>query len=74
MVNDTWVLPQQYVTGTGTEVLIMTNRGDIVLKTDNYQNNWPENDLNLTSINQVYYYVITTTNNKIRKGSITVVK
>jgi gliding motility-associated-like protein len=74
MINDTWILPQQYVSGTGTEVIIMTNRGEIVLKTDDYQNNWPQDDLNLTTINQVYYYIITTTNNKTKKGSITIVK
>ncbi|MGJ8549662.1 gliding motility-associated C-terminal domain-containing protein [Winogradskyella wichelsiae] len=73
-INDTWIIPSEYVSGTDTEVLIMTNQGKVVLQTNNYQNNWPENDLNLTSVNQVYYYVITTTDNKTKKGSITVVK
>ena len=73
-INDTWIIPTQYVSGTNTEVMIMTNHGKVVLKTNDYQNNWPENDLNLTSINQVFYYIITTTDNKTKKGSITVVK
>lgn len=73
-INDTWILPSQYVSGTDTEVIIMTNRGQVVLKTTDYQNNWPENDLGLTSINQVYYYIITTSDNQTKKGSITVVK
>ena len=73
-INDTWVIPTKYVNGTNTEVMIMTNRGKIVLKTNDYLNNWPENDLNLSSINQVFYYVITTTDNETKKGSITVVK
>ncbi|MDG5491575.1 gliding motility-associated C-terminal domain-containing protein [Psychroserpens sp. SPM9] len=73
-INDTWVIPQQYVTGTNTEVIIMTNRGKIVMQTNEYLNNWPENNLNLTSVNQVYYYIITTANNDTKKGSITVVK
>jgi len=73
-INDTWVIPTPYVSGTNTEVLIMTNRGEVVLRTNDYQNNWPENDLNLTSVNQVYYYVITTENNEIKKGSITIIK
>ena len=73
-INDTWVIPTQYVTGTNTDVLIMTNRGKVVLQTNDYQNNWPENNLNLTNINQVFYYIITTTNNQTKKGSITVVK
>jgi len=73
-INDTWVIPTQYVSGTNTEVIIMSNRGKIVLQTKDYQNNWPENDLNLSNINQVYYYIITTTDNKTKKGSITLVK
>lgn len=73
-INDTWVIPTRYVSGTNTEVMIMTNRGKIVLQTNDYLNNWPENDLNLTSINQVFYYVITTENNETKKGSITIVK
>ena len=72
--NDTWIIPIKYVNGTDTNVMIMTNRGKVVLQTDNYLNNWPENDLNLTSINQVFYYVITTSDNETKKGSITVVR
>lgn len=73
-LNDTWIIPPKYVNGTETNVMIMSNRGKVILQTDNYLNNWPENDLNLTSINQVYYYVITTSNNETKKGSITVVR
>lgn len=73
-INDTWVLPLDYVSGTNTEVLILTNQGKVVLKTNDYQNNWPQNDLNLTAVNQVFYYIITTPDNKTKKGSITVVK
>lgn len=74
-INDTWILPQIYHNDDiDTEVIIMTNHGKIVLKTNEYQNNWPENDLNLTSVNQVYYYIITTEDNNVKKGSITVVK
>ncbi|WP_241697197.1 T9SS type B sorting domain-containing protein [Winogradskyella eckloniae] len=74
-INDTWIIPQIYHTdNTNTEVLIMDNRGKVVLKTNSYQNNWPETDLNLTSVNQVFYYVITTEDKKTKKGSITVVK
>jgi gliding motility-associated-like protein len=72
--NDTWIIPTKYVNGTDTNVLIMTNRGKVVLQTDNYLNNWPETELNLTSINQVFYYVITTSGNETKKGSITVVR
>ncbi len=73
-INDTWVIPTQYTIGTNTEVIILSNRGQIILKTKDYQNNWPQDDLNLSRINQVYYYVITTSDNQVKKGSITVVK
>ncbi|WP_407557801.1 gliding motility-associated C-terminal domain-containing protein [Winogradskyella sp. 4-2091] len=74
-INDTWIIPQIYHTdNTNTEVIIMDNRGKVILKTVSYQNNWPEYDLNLSSVNHVYYYVITTEDNKTKKGSITVVK
>lgn len=73
-INDTWILPTKYVTGTNTEVIIMTNKGEIVLQTNDYLNNWPEYDSNLTSINKVFYYIITTSDNEIFKGSITIIK
>jgi gliding motility-associated-like protein len=72
--NDTWIIPQKYVTGTNTEVLILSSRGEVVLKTNDYLNNWPENQIDFKSINPVYYYIITPSDNKTRKGSITVVK
>lgn len=73
-INDTWVIPTKYVNGTNTEVTIMANSGKIVLKTNDYLNNWPENDLGLSSINQVFYYIIKTVTNETKKGSITVLK
>jgi gliding motility-associated-like protein len=73
-INDTWVIPQQYVTGTNTEVVILSSQGKIVLKTNDYQNNWPQDQINFKDINPVYYYIITTQNNQTKKGSITVVK
>ena len=73
-INDTWVIPEKYVTGTNTEVKILNDRGKIIFQTIDYQNNWPENQLELTSINVLYYYIITTTDLKTRQGSITIVK
>jgi len=72
--NDTWIIPNQYVSGTNSEILIMNSYGKVVYKTDNYQNNWPENQIEFNSVNPVYYYVITTQDNKTKKGSITVIK
>lgn len=73
-INDTWTIPLQYVAGTNTEVIIMTSQGKIVLQTNDYQNNWPETQLDFKSINPVYYYIIKAPNEKEQKGSITVVK
>ncbi|MFV8358195.1 gliding motility-associated C-terminal domain-containing protein, partial [Flavobacterium sp. XS1P32] len=73
-VNDTWILPQEYVSGSNTEIVLLNSRGEVALQTNNYQNNWPENKLDFKSVNPIYYYIITTTDNKVKKGSITVVK
>ena len=73
-INDTWVIPQEYVNGSNASVTILSAQGKIVLQTNDYLNNWPENQLDFKSVNPVYYYVITTSDNKTKKGSITVVK
>ena len=73
-INDTWVIPQEYVSGTNTDVVLISAQGKIVLQTNDYQNNWPENQLNFKDVNPVYYYIITPSDKKPRKGSITVVK
>jgi gliding motility-associated-like protein len=73
-INDTWVIPQEYVNGTNAEVMILSSQGEIVFQTNNYLNNWPENQLDFKGVNPVYYYIITTQNQKTNKGSITVVK
>jgi len=73
-VNDTWMIPTQYVNGTNTRVTIFSSRGEMVLQTENYQNDWPTEALELTSINQVFYYIISPQNGDEKKGSITVIK
>lgn len=73
-VNDTWIIPQDYVSGTNTEVIVMDSRGEAVLQTNDYQNNWPQNQLNFKEVNPVFYYIITTQDKKTHKGSITVIK
>ncbi|UKM64228.1 gliding motility-associated C-terminal domain-containing protein [Flavobacteriaceae bacterium GSB9] len=73
-VNDTWVIPQQYVDGSNTEITILSSQGKVVLKTNNYQNNWPQNQINFIDVNPVYYYIIKPAGGSEKKGSITVVK
>lgn len=73
-INDTWVIPQEYISGTNTEVILMSSSGEQIFKTNDYQNNWPENMLDFKNVNPVYYYIITTQDKKVKKGSITVIK
>ncbi|OEK08333.1 hypothetical protein A8C32_02455 [Flavivirga aquatica] len=72
-VNDTWVIPKEYISGTNTEIMILTPQGEIVFQTNDYQNNWPE-DLDFKEINPVYYYIIMPQDQKIKKGTITIIK
>ena len=64
----------EYISANKTEVLILNATGETVLKTNNYQNNWPDGPLDFKNVNPVYYYIITTVEGKVKKGSITVVK
>lgn len=73
-INDTWVIPQVYVNESNTEVLIMSAQGKVELKTNNYQNNWPERELDFKNVNPIFYYVITKSDGQSKKGTITVVK
>ena len=73
-VNDTWVIPKKYVTGSNAVVVIVDSQGQVVHRTNTYQNNWPENQLDFTAINPVYYYLIKTPEGKIMRGSITVIR
>ncbi|WP_188374384.1 gliding motility-associated C-terminal domain-containing protein [Winogradskyella haliclonae] len=73
-INDTWVIPTAFVSGTETNVRILTSQGKQVFQTNDYQNNWPIDNLNSNSINQVFYYIITTSTGDTRKGSITIIK
>ena len=73
-VNDTWVIPTKYVSGTNTQVVIMNSQGKVVVQTTAYMNNWPESAMDFKNVNQVFYYIITTQDQQTKKGSITVVK
>ena len=48
-INDTWVIPQSYVSGTNTSVTILSSQGKVMLQTEDYLNNWPENQLDFSS-------------------------
>jgi hypothetical protein len=72
--NDTWAIPDEFTAGNNTEVLLLSATGEVVLRTTNYQNNWPENSIDFKSVNPVYYYIISKEGQEVKKGSITVVK
>jgi CHU_C Type IX secretion signal domain len=75
-INDTWILPLDYVSGTNTEVLIISALGEVVVQTKDYQNDWPNvtSPIDFKNVNPIYYYIITTPDKKVKKGSITVIK
>lgn len=74
--NDTWIIPDQYISGTNTKVMILSSSGEIVFQTDNYDNynGWPETTIEFSNFNPVYYYIITPSGQSAKKGSITIVK
>lgn len=74
--NDTWIIPDQYISGTNTKVMILSSSGEIVFETDNYDNynGWPQTTIEFSNFNPVYYYIITPSGQSAKKGSITLVK
>lgn len=75
-VNDTWIIPDQYISGTNTHIVILSSLGEIVYQTDNYDNynGWPQTVIEFNNFNPVYYYIITPTGGSAKKGSITLLK
>jgi gliding motility-associated-like protein len=72
--NDTWMIPQEFLNNTAIEVKIINYLGNVVLTTNNYQNDWPTADFDFKSVNPIYYYTILKDGQELKKGSITVVK
>ncbi len=72
--NDTWQLPQEYTVGNDVEVLIVSPVGEVVLRTKEYNNNWPESGTSLKETYPVYYYIISPPNEAVKKGTITIVR
>jgi gliding motility-associated-like protein len=72
-INDTWMLPIAFINSPTTEVKIISAMGEVVLSTNNYQNDWPSSPIEVTAVNPVYYYTISK-DGQIVKGTITIVK
>lgn len=75
-INDTWIIPDLYIGGTNTHIMILSSLGEIVFETDNYDNydGWPQKAIEFNNFNPVYYYIITPNGGSAKKGSITLVK
>jgi hypothetical protein len=73
-INETWVIPQEYINGSDTEIIITNTIGDVVLKTKTYSNDWPNYSIDFKSANPIFYYTITKANGEVKKGIITVIK
>ncbi len=71
-INDKWILPAKFINDPEIEVLICDTYGKPILKTNNYQNNWPET-MPSTDKSAIYYYFINKNGKALKKGSITVV-
>jgi gliding motility-associated-like protein len=73
-INDTWIIPVEFTSGTNTEITIISNRGKVVFSTTDYQNNWPQNPIEFSNVNPVFYYIIKVPDKDPIKGSITILK
>ncbi|QLE03021.1 gliding motility-associated C-terminal domain-containing protein [Galbibacter sp. BG1] len=72
-VNDKWTLPQKFINDPEVEVVICDSYGATVLKTNKYENNWPNSSMNTTVETPVFYYFVNKKGKNIKKGSITLV-
>ena len=73
-INDTWIIPQKYLSGSKTEIQILTAQGKVEFTTTDYKNDWPTSSIDFKNTNPIYYYIITTANQETKMGSITVIK
>ena len=73
-INDTWVIPQVYTSGTNTDIKILSSTGKLVFQTNDYLNNWPMEGIEFSNVNPVFYYIISPINQSPKKGTITVIK
>jgi gliding motility-associated-like protein len=73
-INDVWILPNQYTSGNDVEVTIVSSNGQLMLKTNSYLNNWPETSSTLSATQNIYYYIINSPQESVKKGTITLIK
>lgn len=74
-INDQWVLPNIYAFNPDVEVTIYSPAGKVVLRTTEYQNNWPESTLTYSFNKPVFYYRIVKEGKEVvRQGTITLIR
>ncbi|AUC15303.1 hypothetical protein BTO06_09190 [Tenacibaculum sp. SZ-18] len=71
-INDKWELPNRFAFQTNVQILIFNSKGEEVLNTTDYQNNWPE-DNNLRD-GMLFYFKVIRENNLIKAGTISILQ
>ena len=72
--NDKWILPNAYANRDNVEVSIFTLSGEKIMQTNNYRNDWPQNNAAFNrSKKPLYIYRIIKDNAVLKKGTITVI-
>ncbi len=71
-INDTWKLPNRFSFQNNVQVIIYNSRGEEVLNTTNYQNDWSINN-NLKD-GMLFYFKIIKDNNLIKAGTISILQ
>lgn len=72
-INDSWIIPQEYLS-SDVEISIINSISGETWKKTNYQNDWPQTKIEFKSVNPVYYYIITKNGEELKKGTITIIK
>ncbi len=72
--NDVWALPGGF-NSEKVNVIVYDNKGNTVLETNRYANDWPRSSsMNGVKDGSLYYYAISKDNILFKKGTITVLK
>ena len=73
-VNDTWVLPNSILSQADVKVEILNDYGKSIFLSTNYNNNWPDSDVEIPKTNPIFYFIISIKDQLYKQGSLTVVK
>lgn len=71
-VNDTWEIPNKFAFQTDVTVIIYNSRGNEVVNTTDYQNNWPED--NNIKAGMLFYFKVIKEDVLIKAGTISVLE